>query len=122
MKRDWELVREILIAVESIDNHRHVVSEGDLPAYDGQVVSDHIYLLQQAGLVTGTCRSPLGSPRSCEARELTWAGHEFLDNVRSQTVWKKTRSLLQEKGLDLTFDTIKAAAGAVASSILGGSI
>lgn len=38
------------------------------------------------------------------------AGHEFLDNIRSDTNWNKIKTLIKSKGGELTFETIKAAA------------
>lgn len=119
MKRDWELVRKILIAVEEIQGHDQQVSGDDVAGYDAALVSYHIYLLKEAGLLEATCSSYLNEPRACFAFELTWEGHEFLDQIRSKTVWNKTVGLLREKGLDLSFSTIKVAAGAVAKTLIG---
>lgn len=118
MKRDWELVRKILIAVEELQGHAQQVDGTSIAGYDAPLVSYHIYLLKEAGLLEATCSSYLGEPRKCCAFELTWPGHEFLDQIRSQTVWNKTVGLLREKGLDLSFSTIKAAAAAVAKSLI----
>lgn len=118
MKRDWELVRKILIAVEGLEGHGQTVEGSSIAGYDATLVSYHIFLMKEAGLVRAVCSSPLSEPRQCFAQEMTWAGHEFLDQIRSQAVWSKTVGLLREKGLDLSFDTIKAAAAAVATGLL----
>lgn len=118
MKRDWELVRKILIAVEEIQGQDQQVDGSSIPGYDSPQVSYHIYLLKEAGLLEATCSSYLNEPRACFAFELTWEGHEFLDQIRSKTIWNKTVGMLREKGLDLSFATIKAAAGAVAASLI----
>lgn len=118
MKRDWELVRKILIAVEDLQGHDQVVDGSSIQGHDEPLVSYHVFLMKEAGLVNATCSNPLNGHRECFAYELTWAGHEFLDQIRSQSVWNKTVGLLREKGLDLSFDTIKAAAASVATSLL----
>ncbi|WP_434681367.1 DUF2513 domain-containing protein [Pseudomonas sp. R1-18] len=118
MKRDWELVRKILIAVEEIQGHNQHVDGTSIPGYDAPLVSYHIYLLKEAGLLEATCATFLSEPRQCHAFELTWEGHEFLDQIRPQSIWNKTVSLVREKGLDLSFSTIKAAAAAVAKSLI----
>ncbi|MBX8528565.1 DUF2513 domain-containing protein [Pseudomonas cichorii] len=118
MKRDWDLIREILIAVESIQTHGDSVSGSTLPGRDSVEVSYHIHILDQAGLVRATCFNSLNSPRQCKAFEMTWEGHEFLDQIRSKTLWSKTMNVIQVKGLDLSFSTIKAAAAAIAKSLI----
>ena len=41
---------------------------------------------------------------------LNWAGHEFLNAVRSGTVWRKILKYGKDKGGALPFDLIKAIA------------
>ena len=119
MKRDWELVRKILMEVEALESSRQMLRSSAIEGYDSDLSAYHIHMLIEAGLIDGKCGKSLNGPRDCWANELTWAGHEFLDKIRSQTVWNKTVGLLREKGLDLSFDTIKAAAASVATSLLG---
>jgi hypothetical protein len=118
MKRDWELVRQILIAVEALESHGQVVRSSAIEGYDHELVAYHIHMLIESGLIDGTCSRSINGPRQCVARELTWPGHEFLDQIRSQKVWSRTLGLIREKGLDLSFETIKAAAGTVVTSLL----
>ena len=40
---------------------------------------------------------------------MTLAGHELLEVMRNDTTWGNIKSTLKEKGLGMTFDTIKAA-------------
>lgn len=50
--------------------------------------------------------------------QLTWQGHELLDTIRSKPVWEKIKSIAQEKGLDLTFDTVVALGKAAVAWII----
>ncbi|MFM4928558.1 DUF2513 domain-containing protein [Aeromonas veronii] len=76
-------------------------------------------LLIEAGLVEGKMSRVLGGgPINFTATRLTWAGHEFLDAIRSDTVWNKTKETFTTKGLDMTFDLIKTVAGGVATALL----
>ena len=54
------------------------------------------------------------------AEALTWRGHELLDNIRSETVWKRIKSTAAEKGLDLTVDVVKTIAKAAIEAIIRG--
>lgn len=57
-------------------------------------------------------------PINFTASRLTWTGHEFLDAIRSDTVWNKTKQTFSSKGLDMTFDLIKTVAAGVTTSLL----
>ncbi len=41
-------------------------------------------------------------------RSLTWGGHDFLDAIRNDDVWSKTKSTVQEKVGSATFEVVKA--------------
>lgn len=64
--------------------------------------------------------------RSCKIGNLTSEGFDFLDKIRADTVWNRTKSVISEKGLPLITGTIKtistaiitAAAEGVTNSIL----
>lgn len=118
MKRDWELVRRILIAVEELESRRQQVDHHSFPGSSEEDVSYHIYIMKEAGLVKAVCSSELGGRRNCWANELTWEGHEFLDKIRSQTMWSQINKVAKEKGLTLSFEVIKAAATSVVGKLL----
>lgn len=118
MKRDWELIRKILVATESLESHSQQIDESNFPSYDKEIVWHHIYLLEQAGLVKAFCSKGMGEPRSCRAFELTWEGHEFLDKIRSQDMWSQINRLAREKGLSLSFEVIKTAAATLVTKLL----
>ncbi|WP_079744105.1 DUF2513 domain-containing protein [Pseudomonas aeruginosa] len=42
------------------------------------------------------------------AQGLTWAGYDLLDTIRSKAVWERIKSTAQDKGIELTFDAVKA--------------
>jgi hypothetical protein len=96
MKRDMELVREILRRVE---DHQQAMGwvPLDIPGHSREEVSYHVMLLAQAGLLEAT---DLVSTAGFlyEAKRLTWAGHEFLDAIRNDTVWNKVKETVKEKG------------------------
>jgi hypothetical protein len=106
MKRDMDLVRMIVFAIES---HEHgsmdkmVVIDG----YSEEQVGYHAHLMEQAGLIDGfdTSSREVDSP-TVQPTSLTWAGHEFADNARSETTWNKART------------TIAATVGTVAFGVL----
>ncbi|OLF59651.1 hypothetical protein BTN33_07600 [Aeromonas veronii] len=126
MKRDWETVREILTKIEAMDSSKNYLSLRDFDTDTSEEkyrISGHMKLLMDKGLVEGTINSRVGIPvNDFSARALTWEGHEFLDTIRSDTVWNKTKETFADKGLDMTFETIKAVAAAAMTSMLGLSV
>lgn len=110
MQRNWELVRAILIRLEAQPEPNSHVEPDAFPPHAPEVVSYHINLLRQAGLVLGDEYSNSSAPYYFVATSLTWAGHEFLDAVRRDTVWARVKTTARDKGLDLSFEVIKISA------------
>lgn len=119
MQRNWDCVRAILLGVEALGDTQSHLEPSSIDGYDQETVSHHIRLLIEAGLVVGNCAQGLQGPLRCYASRLTWDGHEFLDKIRSATVWNKVKSIAREKGLSLSFDVIKLAATHAINSLLG---
>jgi Hypothetical protein (DUF2513) len=117
MKRDMELVRKVLAATEE-----HAKGTGwvklEIEGHSAEEVSYHVKLLTEARMLTaenltshaGFCWMP---------KSLTWAGHEFLDAVRNETVWSKTKAVIKDKGGSVPFEVIKAIAIKVVASHFG---
>ena len=42
--------------------------------------------------------------------DLTWDGHEFLDKVRNESVWRKIRDVITSKGGSLAFSVVNQVA------------
>lgn len=69
----------------------------------------HIAFLIEAGLVNGKTISEIGTAvRDFMTDQLTWKGHKFLDGLRSDTVWQKTKRTFTEQVISMTSDLVKA--------------
>lgn len=114
MKRDFEVIRYILTALEEAPTAERQYPL-QLTAYPADIISYHLWLLIQSGLIVGACNkeAPYAGNFQCYGVCLTWAGHEFLGAIRSDSAWKKIRHYLAERTLDLSYETIKAAAQAL---------
>lgn len=66
--------------------------------------SDIIYTVQQLVehkfLVAKVATGKNGRWIYCEIKDITWEGHEFLNSVRSDTVWIKTKEHAQKIGVN----------------------
>lgn len=73
----------------------------------------------KAGLIHGQMSKTLGKgPYDILAIRLTWQGHEFLDSIRNDTVWNKTKDSFVSKGVSMTFELVKSAAIDITTSYL----
>lgn len=122
MKRDMELIRKILFAIEEqyVDT---VLYNLQVDGYDINVVAYHCDLLYQAGLVKDYgCNFADDEIYSFGVGALTWDGHDYLDKIRSDTVWNKTKAVAKEKGIPLFIDSVKEIATAVVAGMVQGAI
>ena len=93
-----DIIREILLAVEGADTStpsRSLKIDGD---WSVEEINYHIALLIEANYLKGLV-APNGSYFMID--RLTWEGHDFLDAVRSKTIWEKTKAHLQKTGAGL---------------------
>lgn len=117
MKRDWDLIRKILLKLEEKADTKSLLQDTEIKGFDPETVSYHFKLLHSAGLIEGVDFSSM-TELSYVALSLTWAGHEFLDKIRSDTIWNNIKTLVKTKSLDLSLDVIKKAASVVIGSML----
>jgi hypothetical protein len=121
MKRDWDLIREVLIEVEALDTHtrgqkQYGVRREHPEATDAK--AEQAFLLHQAGFINA---KDLGSKdgQLIVPLALTWQGHELLDTMRSKPVWERIKKMSKEKGLELTFDAVRLLAKMALDAVVG---
>ncbi len=112
MKRDWELIREILIRLEQTQSARSCLRSDELADYDTGEVVYQMKLMIQAGLIEG-----LRGGSHCTAYSLTWEGHELLDTIRSRPVWEGLKTMLREKGIEMSIEAFRSAARAAIDGV-----
>lgn len=109
MKRDWDVIREILQKTEELEPNKML----ELSHFEENkwiVISYHVQILSEAGLIQATISEVDEEPYTFWIYRLTWEGHEFLDSIRNDSIWMKTKSKIFEKGGSMTFDIVKAVA------------
>jgi hypothetical protein len=113
MKRDMDLVREIMLKVEALPPGPPVLYR--MGEVEDLVLLNHLEMLIDAGLVRGKISRSQGSRGDVIGiSTLTWQGHEWIDAVRDPRVWDEAKRTLLESGGSLSFELI----GAVATRIL----
>jgi predicted transcriptional regulator len=93
MKRDMDLIRNILLELEKKESATSWVTIS-IDGYTDDQVNYHIGLLSEAGFI----EAKKYSDGLCMVRNLTWKGHEFLENAKNDTIWIKTKEFIKEKG------------------------
>jgi hypothetical protein len=102
MKREMDLVRKIIFALEERPSG-FAPSDLTITGYIEEQIGYHVHLMIQAGLLEGAdaTTSEDKSPQAM-ATCLTWAGHEFADAARDESRWSKAMAIVKEKGGSVT--------------------
>ena len=82
MKRDMDLVREILLWMEEHEDRLILSNEFKVFQDDREKTLGHIAILKSGSLIDEPQQGLL---------RITWDGHEFLDKIRDPEVWRKTK-------------------------------
>jgi len=118
MKRDMDMIRDLLLEIEGGRKMFQTVSnteaemlgipdEAGLSREDAEKLQLHLELLEQQGLIEVAFKALGGT---VVVKQITWSGHDFLDSVRDPEVWKKTKGGAAVAGgwtLDLLKDLAK---------------
>jgi Hypothetical protein (DUF2513) len=134
MKRDMDLCREILQRIEAHPEHNHL----GVPEFEGrspEVVRYHLDLMYEAGLVWSEFRHYerimsdteghrllgiyMGRQQGRDQYRLTWAGHEFLDAARSDTLWNSAKSKVVNTTGGLAFEFVREVLTQKGKELLG---
>ena len=106
MRRDMDLVREILQQIEAWPDAYGWI-EFDLPDCSPEEVSHHVEIMAKFGLIEALDVSTKSGP-NWKATKLTWNGHEFLEAARDDTIWQKAKSRMIERVGGMPFDLMLA--------------
>lgn len=123
MKRDLDFIRELLLFIEESDSTNIPPNEFLKLTDDFDKICYHLYLLHESGYIQAsniTCKG-------CEYPQylvhwLTGTGCDYLDAVRSNSVWNKTKESLVSTGSSAALDVIKSVAGKITLSLLESSL
>jgi hypothetical protein len=115
LKRDMDLVRELLLKLESLPmepgDALTLMPESPAVAIEGHSTAEigyHLSLILEAGFVEDVGSHPM---MGITFTRLSWRGHEFLDTIRSPQVWRETKSGLAKIGgasVELAWEIAKA--------------
>lgn len=124
MQRDMELIRKILFVIEEKYVDTWLSSnEIEIDGYDMKAIAYHCAILHDAGLVSDY-NGHYGDDelQSFGVGRLTWAGHELLDKIKSDTVWNRTKDTIKKKGIPFVLDAVKEIATAITKAMIQSAI
>ena len=120
MKRNMDLCRLILFKIEA-EYKSTALYNLNFDGYDIETVAYHCKLLFNAGLLE-SYKPTYGDNRiyAFSVGALTWEGHDFLDKIRENTIWNRTKKKIKENALPFTIEVIKSVATAIINKRLEG--
>lgn len=128
MKRDMDLIRELMLKLEELPLERGAVwlinadlDELQVPGYSADQIDYHLSLIDEAGLIDSAGASAMDG---YGFRRLSWQGHDFLDSVRSPDVWDRTKQAASAAGgftVDLLVFAAKTYLEGKIKGLIGGS-
>lgn len=96
MKRDMDLIRTMLLEIEDGKSHFETTSDDvaialgtegtGLSRSDAERLEYHLTLLEESGLAKFTTTG-----EGWLVDGLSWRGHDFLDSVRDEEIWARTK-------------------------------
>ena len=120
MKLNSDCVRDILIAIEDSTNFQEAINNNQLEtldvinSYTSEEILYHLRQLSWAGLIQAfDCYADGGY----SILHLSPKGHEFLNNIRSDENWNRTKSLASKVGSHSLSALQQIASGVISATI-----
>ena len=123
MKRDWDIMRSVLLEVEALNPTQTADFQFFEPYSSLDPEADrarHALMLHEMGYLKGIAFQTFSEGKYLKAPELTMSGADLLDSIREQPMWNQIKKVAKERGVGVAFDTLKALAGVAASELLKG--
>lgn len=122
MKRDMDLVRLILLETERASTSFEI-EKLVCDLYDMQVIAYHVEMLTAHGLLDAKINRAWGRDAvGGTIYALTWDGCDFLDAIREDKVWCKTKQVVKDTVGSTTLGVIKQTAITVATKLIESAI
>lgn len=107
MKRDFDLVRDILIQAETsedtLDAEVLVTKERS-----AEIIAYHLEMMRDYGLIEIKLDYAMGGhPVNMIVKRITWHGYDYLDAIRSKKIWNKAKKVINETVGETSLSIIK---------------
>lgn len=123
MKRDMDLIRNIMLAAEEMPPGDSYFGDKIVPeGIDDATAAEHLRLLLDEQYLEGEFSHILDGdvdPSNALIEGISWAGHEFLDAIRDDAIWAQTKQRVAKVGGSVSVGTLTQIASAIAKNLLG---
>jgi len=130
VKLDLDCIRDVLLFVEANQRFnssgllRPITLEklvNGLPVYDPDLVLYTCQKLDEGGYLVFSAHYASDSLYDAWVSEITFQGHEFLETIRPESVYKKTKSIILKVG-GFTLDFVKDIATKVLAEVINAQL
>jgi hypothetical protein len=120
MKRDMELIRALLLAIEALDSQIAFKATLKLKVDSTRKdMIDHLKLMIKAGFLDAKSIETQAGTSDIVIKGITNEGHNFLEDARNESIWKETMGLVQEKGGSVAIAVLTQLLSSVAKQHFG---
>lgn len=122
MKLNNDCIRDILIAVEQMDyNSCYTIDrlQERLPKYTYDELQYHCYQLYNSGFIEAMTVNVIKclTPQISKITGLTFDGHEFLADIRSESIWTETKRIAGRNGTESVHAVQEIASNLVSANV-----
>jgi len=126
LKLDRECVRDLLLTIEEMEfgfelTMRYFSTEDRLIKYSKETIIYTADKLIEANYVKGKIFYAADDVHEVRLTALTWDGHHFLDNIRDDGVWKKTKNITS-KFSSVSIPLLSSIASSVISKMISNEL
>ena len=123
MKRDLDLIRDILLHVEDVTSFSEHIFGYDLgleTSKSSDEIYGHVALLFDEDLIFGNLDETMGDGVGhLNIERLTNKGHDYLNFIRNPKIWSDTKAGLAKAGGTASLAIVQATAVAIFKTSLG---
>lgn len=129
MKLNYDCIRDILIASEKSNSGKadysglkleEYTTLKHLKKYSNDEIQYHARQLSDANFIDAHVIKINGAqPLVYAINDLTWAGHELLNNLKNDTVFNKVKKIIMEKGGNASLSVVATLAKKIALEYFG---
>ena len=101
MKLNPECMRDILLSMEDVEYQKSLPVEqlySSLTDYSQDEINYSVLKLEEAGFIDATLIPYDGGILVMEVNDITYRGHEFLADIRSDSIWQNVKSISAKVG------------------------
>lgn len=122
MKRDLDLIRDILLHIEAMPPEQTDLSSKQLKnlCANEATIASHIKLLLDNKFIEVTHCVPQNENKDIYfITRITMSGYDYLDTIRNPKIWEATKEKLKSIGGTVSLEVVKDVAISVVRSYLG---